>query len=84
MGRALVVVAVARCVRAIGIHLADGGCDGGWNPVDHDVAEVVSINDGTKLKFTTTKDNTRAGGFLVAFSLPLEHCDIIVTLPAKK
>ena len=51
--------------------------------VDHDVAEVTAVNGGTKLKFTTTKDTTRAGGFLVAFSLPLEHCDI-VTLPAKK
>ena len=51
--------------------------------VDHDVAEVTAINGGIKLKFTTTKDSTRAGGFVVAFSLPLEHCDI-VTLPAKK
>ena len=45
--------------------------------VDHDVAEVTAVNGGTKLKFTTTKDATRAGGFLVAFSLPLEHCDSV-------
>lgn len=51
--------------------------------VDHDVADVTAIGSGTKLKFTSTKDDKRAGGFVVAFSLPLEHCDI-VTLPAKK
>lgn len=47
----------------------------------HDVAEVTAIGTGAKLKFTSTQADK--GGFLVAFSLPLEHCDF-VTLPAKK
>lgn len=50
--------------------------------LDHDVAEVAAVGASKKLKFTSAKDD--AGGvFIVAFSLPLEHCDF-VTMPAKE
>lgn len=50
--------------------------------LDHDVATVTAVGTGDKLKFTSAKAAT-GGGFVVAFALPLEHCDL-VTMPAKK
>ena len=48
--------------------------------LDHDVETVTAVGTNTRLKFTSTKEG---GRYLVAFSVPLEHCDF-VTLPAKK
>lgn len=48
--------------------------------LDHDVETVTAVGTDTTLKFTSTKEG---GRYLVAFSVPLEHCDF-VTLPAKK
>ena len=47
--------------------------------LDHDVESVTTIGGNISLKFTSTQKGDQ---FRVAFSMTLEHCDI-VTLPAK-
>lgn len=48
----------------------------------HEVEAVTAAQSGAKLKFTSTRA-ADGSGFVIAFAMPLVHCDF-VTLPVKK
>ena len=48
----------------------------------HDVEAATAIETGSKLKFTSMKA-ADGNGFVIAFMMPLVHCDF-VTLPVKR